>query len=212
VTGEPTVTPTVTPAREGIKSGQRKPVEHRISYEEAEGETFTAGRTSTPEISAWVDEKTGKEYVELWHKSSAFGVPLPPEINKEVALEHWWIETPTNSFGMGPLGGRGTDPPPGVIASLQVGINPHDEMGKAAGGGPASGYYVTRIYGPPGFTAKVNEFARSQALGTIFIDGTCQTFCSEVLIHAGAEQIPERFGSSIYLDALFGGPFQVYGP
>src|SRR5262249_15829671 len=58
----------------------------------------------------WTDpEKPGQEYVNLWHQEEAFGLRGP----RSLALEHWWIETPSKEFGIGPLGqSYGTDQPP----------------------------------------------------------------------------------------------------
>jgi RHS repeat-associated protein len=149
--------------------------------------------SAPPLIAAdtWIDPSTGKEFVVVHHTIAAGG-----DAAKWANLAHWFIETPTNTFGMGAAGGTATGPlPPGWWRSLPVAILPQDELPRGG-----EGYYATRVYGPPGFTQKVDQFARSESLGTYIADGTCQTFCADVLRKAGAESVDKTFAPQTVKD------------
>jgi hypothetical protein len=155
-------------------------------------EIVVVGRRCDPDCSTWIDPSTGMEFVILHIDSevSGLGVHAPDWAN----AGHWFIETPTNSFGMGPAGGTATAFPPGgsssyLLAGAPVAILSHDQRV-----GAGEGVSEIRVYGPPGFTAKVDEFARSESLGHYVINGTCQNFIADVLTHAGAVNIPKTFG------------------
>lgn len=108
---------------------------------------------------------------------------------------------------MGPVGSPwGTEAPPGG-ATPNVAITDHTGFGRKLivfqGGKivlimPKKGYYVTRIYGPPGFTSRVDQQAEiGKKLGIFGFSGTCQTFCSRVLGNAGAYSVPVPVWSSL---------------
>ena len=138
------------------------------------------------EDTVWTDYRG--EYVMLHRSETAFDIKLPDSLN----FEHWWIETPTNSFGLAQAGATGTDTPPDG-PTLTAGITPHGQEGRDLYGYLKSGYYSTRIYGPAGFTHKVDSFARSEAMGIYLVTGTCQTFCADVLTSVGAYNVPTPF-------------------
>jgi RHS repeat-associated protein len=175
-----------------------------------------AGESREPRT--WTDKVTGQEYVNLWRQQEAFGMSAPTGWD----MEHWWIETPSYEFGMGPLGSLwGTIVAPGGPTPY-VGITDHKHWGREFNSGkPKPGYYVTRIYGPPGFTSRVNQQAelgkKLGVWGVPWQHGSCQSFCRQVLRNAGAKNIPDPLWSSHPLLEFFyimlgGDLFTVYLP
>lgn len=159
-----------------------------------------------PSHPAFIEETTGREYVNLWRSKTAFGIEGPPGW----AVEHWWIETPSKEAGMGPVGGYGTNPAPGALSSIKTAITSHKDFGRWRPQSgiptklredidePRTGFDVTRIYGQPGFTEVVDKQLNiGEPLGGWGIDNNCQTFAIRVLRGAGATNIPEPFTNRI---------------
>jgi RHS repeat-associated protein len=160
----------------------------------------------------WVARNLDLEYVNVLVGPEAFGVTA----DQRFLLGHWYIETPQESFGIGPWGtvwgtdfnftGRLKKELSGSQSINAIEITHHEGMGRDLTTGQLRpGWRELRVYGTAGFTERVNA---SAVYGSYAGDyggpntGTCQEFCVRVLGEAGAINIPstslERFTNPEY--------------
>jgi RHS repeat-associated protein len=174
-------------------------------------------------VDVWSEPQLGLEYVKVRIAPNAFTVLSG---DPQYRLGHWLLVTPQEEFSIGTFGAdwgsditvtkriedylwrpdmddriRNLDP-------FATAVTHHSGMGlDPATGQLLPGWTEERVYGPSGFTARVNAQATyGRYVGDYVLSGTCQEYCVDVLQKAGAVNTPatsvQRYMSSDYNPAL----------